>query len=128
MFATLLSAMRGRPGNDEIITRRRHDRRTGDKCVCVINGKTYPVVNWSLGGLLVYGDSRPFAVDNEINVTLRFKLRNDIIDIPHKGVVVRKARDKIAFEFMPLTRQIRKNLQSVIDDFVATRFADSQLS
>jgi hypothetical protein len=128
MFGTLLSNLKNQHGNDQIITKRRSPRRTSDKCISVINGRTYPVENWSLGGLLIAADSRPFAVDNQIDVTMRFKLRNDIVDVPHKARVVRKARDRVAFEFLPLTEQINKSFQNVIDDFVAGQFADSQLS
>ena len=52
----------------------------------------------------------------------------DCLDVPHRARVVRKSRDRVAFEFMPLTEQIRKSFQNVIDDFVAGQFADSQLS
>lgn len=128
MFGTLFSALRTQPKNDLFETKRAHERRQNDKCVVVINGKTYPVLNWSLGGLMIHADSRPFVEDNEVNVTLRFKLRNDIIDITQRARVVRKTRDRVAFQFEPLTKDIRRKFQSVIDDFVTGQFVDSQLS
>jgi hypothetical protein len=129
MFNNFFSNFLGKSdAQDDQDSRRRYERRGTDRCVSVINGKTYPVENWSLGGLLVYGDPRPFGVENEIDVTLKFKMRNDIMDVPHKARVVRKSHDKIAFEFLPLTSQIRNRFQTVIDDYMAAEFADSQLT
>lgn len=126
MFNALLSAVKSQPQNDQIITKRRHPRRHADKCVAVINDKIYPVENWSMGGILISADSRPFAVDNEIDVTLKFRLREKIVDIEHKARVVRKTKDRVAFEFLPLSEQIKNSFQNVIDDVVAGQFADSQ--
>lgn len=127
MFASLLSAVKTQPKNDQIASKRRYPRRETDKCVSMINGKIYPVENWSMGGVLIQGDSRPFGVDNEIDVVLKFKLRDDMMDIPHRARVVRKSKDKVAFEFLPISDQIKNSFQNVIDDFVAGQFADSQM-
>lgn len=126
MFAALLEAVKTQPQNDQMVTKRRHARRETDKCVAMINGKMYPVENWSMGGVLVNTDSRPFAVDNEIDLVLKFKLRDKMMDIPHRARVVRKDKDAVAFEFLTLNEQIKNNFQNVIDDFVAGQFADSQ--
>ncbi len=108
--------------------RRHHDRRSVDHCVGVISGKTYPVENWSPGGLMIYGDSRSFSINEEVDVSLKFRLRSDVLDIPHKAKVVRKSHDKVAFQFLPLTAQIKRNFQSVVDDHLAGEFADSQVA
>lgn len=126
MFGKLFSSLKNAGDTPSAQVRRRFSRRDCDKCVTVIGGKTYPVENWSLGGLLIHGDSRPFGIDNEIGVTMKFKLRDDIIDVPHKARVVRKSQDKVAFEFLPLTDQIHRSFQNVVDDHVAAQFADSQ--
>lgn len=128
MFETLLSKLKGDlEFADDSVHRRNYERRSSDHCVSVINGKTYPVENWSPGGLLIYGDSRTFGINDEIDITIKFRLRNNVIDVPHKAKVIRKSYDKVAFQFFPLTQQIKKNFQSVVDDFVAGEFADSQL-
>jgi hypothetical protein len=128
MFVSLLSKLKGEPETSrDDASRRRHARRSDDHCVGVIEGKTYPIENWSPGGVLIYGDSRPFALNDEIDVTIKFRLRSDVIDVPHRAKVVRKSFDKIAFEFSPLTQQIKKSFQSVVDDYLAAEFADSQL-
>ena len=127
MFGTFFTQLMGETASDNAATRRRYSRRSCDRVVTVIGGKTFPVENWSLGGLQIYGDPRPFGVNEEVDVTMKFKLRSDIIAVPHKARVIRKAHDKVAFEFLPITRQIRNRFQSVVDDHVAAEFADSQL-
>lgn len=127
MFEALISKLKGDVQSGENAHRRNHERRSSDHCVSVINGKTYPVENWSPGGVLIYGDSRPFGLNDEIDVTLKFRLRNDVIDVPHKAKVIRKSYDKVAFKFFPLTQQIKKNFQAVVDDYLAAEFVDSQL-
>jgi hypothetical protein len=107
-------------------SRRRHERRKVDKCVSVINGKTYPVENWSLGGVLLYTDSKTFAANDEIEITMKFKLRDSIMDITHKARIIRKSMYHVALEFQPLSHQIKKGFQSVVDDFVSQEFAQSQ--
>jgi hypothetical protein len=128
MFETLLAKLKGESASAAETMRRRFERRNSDHCVSVISGKTYPVENWSPGGVLIYGDSRSFAVKDEVDVTLKFRLRNEVIDVPHKAKVIRKSYDKVAFEFFPLTQQIKKSFQSVVDDYMAAEFAESQLT
>ncbi len=108
-------------------TRRVFPRRAQDQCVSVIEGKTYPVENWSMGGVLVYGDGRLFPMDSTIDVTLKFRMRNNIVEVPHKARVVRKTYHNIALQFEPLTQNMRRNMQAVVDDYVTGQFADSQL-
>lgn len=128
MIRQVLSNIKSNTSNDQAKTRRRHSRRHCDRVVASIAGTMYPVADWSLGGLLINGDGRMFTNDQQLDITLKFKLRNDILDIPHKVRVVRRNRDKIGFEFMPLTTKIRKGFQQVVDDYVAQRFADSQMA
>ncbi|MGB4107184.1 MAG: PilZ domain-containing protein [Alphaproteobacteria bacterium] len=129
MFESLLSKLKGESGSAQDNAKRRNfERRDADHCVGVIDGKTYPIENWSPGGVLIYGDSRPFGLNDEVSVTLKFRLRNEVIDVPHKAKVVRKSYDKVAFKFSPLTQQIKKSFQTVVDDYLAGEFADSQLA
>lgn len=128
MFANFFSSLRADNTNDQYAARRKYSRRESDQCVSVIDGKTYPVDNWSLGGLAIQADERMFGIDNEVSVVLKFKLSQKIVDVPHRARVVRKGRNRIAFEFKPLTQQIRNNFQNVVDDYVASQFAASQTS
>lgn len=126
MFDRIFSLLRPDNSNEPGALRRRHDRRDCDCCVSLIDGRTYPVENWSLGGVLINSDGRQFHLDDVMSVTMRFRLRDEIIDVPHAARVVRKSKNKVAFQFKPLTQQIRSNFQNVVDDYVASQFAASQ--
>lgn len=132
MFNSLFEALSRRGASnqqpEDLAKRRRHSRRSVDKCVAVVNGKTYPALDWSLGGVQITGDDRVFAMNDECEVLLKFKLSNELLEVPHKAKVVRKGHDRIAFQFAPLSTHIRKSFQHVVDDYVATRFADSQMA
>jgi hypothetical protein len=128
MFNTLIENLRFKSENpSEAASKRRYERRETDRCVGVIDGKTFPVENWSPGGLLIFGDSKMFGMGDEINVTIKFRLRDSVMDVPHRAKVVRKAADRIAFQFLPLTHQIKRGFQSVIDDTMAAQFVESQM-
>lgn len=128
MLQTLLSALRNNTSNDEISTRRSFPRRAGDRCVSVIMGRTFPVSDWSPGGLLINADDRLFSAGQDIDVKLKFRLRNTILDIDHHGKVIRKGQSKVAFQFDPLTQSAQRLFQQVVDDSVAQEFANSQMS
>ena len=125
MFENIISNLQLQGDETKTTTKRRHERREQDRCVSVVEGKTYPVENWSQGGVLIFGDTKPFALNSECDVTLKFKLRDEVMDLPHRARVIRKTKDHVAFEFMPLTQQIKKGFQSVIDDYLVAQFADS---
>ena len=55
-----------------------------------IAGKTYPVENWSFGGVLITSDDRVFADGQDLPLTLKFKLRNTILDVNLNSRIVRK--------------------------------------
>jgi hypothetical protein len=113
-------------GWDKMSQRRKHERREQDHCVAVLYGQTVPVENWSFGGVLVDSDDRLFAVGQPIEVTLKFKLRNAILEVAHQGTVIRKAAKKVAVAFDPIGTGTRRVFQQVVDDAIAAAFADSQ--
>ncbi len=127
MFGNFLSSRSnsGRDGHSE--SRRKHERRASDQCVSMIAGRVYPIIDWSLGGILIAADDRLFGLKEEMDVTLKFHMRNNILEVPHKARVIRKNNNRIAFEFEPLSRQIRDRFQTILDDAVVREFADSQL-
>lgn len=129
MFNQLLKTLglEGQPSNDDGPSRRRYTRRSVDQCVVVIGDQAYPVENWSLGGVLLYTDPQAFKMNAPCDVTLKFKLQERIIDVSHAAKVVRKTKDHVAVEFEPLTKQIRGAFQSVVDDYMASQFANSQI-
>jgi hypothetical protein len=127
MLSTFLAALRAHTSNDYPETQRRHPRRVNDRCVVVIHGRAFPVENWSFGGLLLSADDRLFGLNQSIDLTLKFKLRNTIIDIDHRATIVRKSPGRVALEFEPLNKTVRRAFQQVVDDAVASEFATSQI-
>lgn len=111
--------------DSDMETRRKSPRRAADNCITVINGKAYPVHNWSDGGMLVHADDRMFSVSAPVEVTMKFRMSGRIMDIPHRGRVVRKMRDRLAIQFEPLSRDIANKFKQVIDDYVTREFAES---
>ncbi len=111
--------------NNIAIQKRKHIRRYDDRCVSVIDGQMHPVENWSNGGLLVTADERLFAIGQLCSFTLKFKLRDEIMEVDHKAKVVRKAPNKVALQFMPLTKKVQTSFQKIIDDYVTQRFVES---
>lgn len=127
MLYSLLANLRSSGADkNETPSRRQHARRECDRCVAVIHGQTFPVQDWSPGGVQITGDERLFSMGREIDMTLKFKLRNHIVDVPLRGTVIRKGNARVAVMFEPLTQAIRRNFQQVIDDYVAREFANSQ--
>lgn len=106
---------------------RQDPRRGDDHCVGIVNGQMYPIRNWSNGGLLIVADERLFSIGQDCILTLKFKLRDDIIEVDNTAKVTRKSQGEVALRFDNTTPAMRADLQKVVDDFVTRRFADSQV-
>ncbi len=126
MFSKVVSSPGMEDRNALIQRNRQHARRSDDRCVSIINGQMHPVENWSNGGMLIAADERLFAIDQECTFTLKFKLRDEIMEIDHKAKVVRKVPGKIALEYLALSKPVQAKFQQVVDDYVSQRFAESQ--
>lgn len=126
MFKELIDNLIISASNDDIDSRRTHERRTSDSCIAVINGKSYPVQNWSQGGILLTGDPREFDTNEIKDVAMKFKVENQIVDIEHQGRILRKGGNDFVIQFSPLTKDIDKKFQYIIDDDNARQFANSQ--
>jgi hypothetical protein len=107
--------------------RRSVPRRKGDNCVAMIDGTTYPVQNWSEGGMMIQADERLFSMAAPVETTVKFRLGGRIVDIPLRGHVIRKTRDRLSIQFDAFNREIQKKFQHVIDDYITREFIDSQL-
>ncbi len=127
MFGKFFKKLKANNNNQNFATRRRFSRRSCDSSVAIIDGQIYPVENWSMGGIAINGDAREFGVNDTVYMTIKFKLSSHVLGLSHKARVVRKTTHRVAFEFAPLTNNFRKGLQSVVDDYVSSRFAESQL-
>ena len=126
MFGKVISSPGKEDRNTLLQKNRQHARRSDDRCVSIINGQMHPVENWSNGGMLIAADERLFGIDQECVFTLKFKLRDEIMEIDHKAKIVRKAPSKVALQFLPLSKPVQSKFQQVVDDYVAQRFAESQ--
>ncbi len=112
--------------SDTPLSRRAFPRRAADKCVGVVNGQSVPVIDWSPGGAKVLADTRPYAVGEAVDVTLKFQFADQMINVNHRAQVVRKSAETFSLQFAPLTAEIRKTFQHVIDNFNTEEFVASQ--
>jgi hypothetical protein len=126
MLKAFMNTLRGEHRPRTAKASRAYPRRAGDCCVALVNGKMHPVENWSIGGILFTADDRLFGLDDSCDVTLKFKLRDDLVDVTHSGKIIRKSDKKVALQFAPMTKKNQVLLLQVVDDFVSQRFADSQ--
>lgn len=126
MLSNILDSLRISASNDDQHNLREYPRREVDSCVALIDGKIYPVKNWSNGGALLSGLEHTIGENDEKEITLKFKLSDRVIDITHKAKVLRKVHDKFAMKFAPLTKDIEKTFQTVVDDYVTQEFVGSQ--
>lgn len=115
MYKTYISpyAFSATPANDTADERRREERRTQDLCVLVIDEQAYPVHDWSVGGILFEAPQSHFKLNQHCTLTMKFKLHDRIVDVTHKGEVIRKSRDKIAIQFDPLSADVRKKFDMI---------------
>jgi hypothetical protein len=126
MLTDIIETMRISASNDDVDSRRSYERREMDECVAIVNGKAYPVLNWSQGGLLLAGDTKEFSMNDILHVVIKFKIAERIMNVEHKGRVLRKGPGQLAIQFSPLTQEVDRQFQHVIDDYVARQFALSQ--
>ncbi len=127
MFNKFIGSLIGDSDKTPVKSKREHARRAGDQCVSIVNGKMYPIENWSTGGLLIAGDERMFGVNEEHDVIVKFKLRDEVLDINHKAKIIRKGNGKVAMQFAPLSAAVTSGFQKVMDDVLAQNFSESQL-
>lgn len=126
MLNTILETLNLKASNDDQDTRRAFERHTSSSCIAIIDGVSYPIKDWSKGGLALVGDDRNFSVADLKEVTLRFKLADRVVDIQHKGYILRKGNNKFVLKFTPLTQNIERQFNHVVDDAVTQEFINSQ--
>jgi len=126
MITDILEGLKISASNDDFDSRRSHERREIDSCIAVIDGMSYPVENWSQGGILIHGDDRGFGINEVKDITIKFKVAEKVMNVTHNGRVLRKGNGKFALQFSPLTQQVDKQFQHVLDDHMAQEFANSQ--
>jgi hypothetical protein len=112
----------------EYDTRRASPRREADNCISMIDGKAYPVHNWSDGGMLIHADERMFSMNAPVEVTMKFRLSGRLLDIAQRGKIIRKSRDRLAIQFENIGRDTAQKFKQVVDDYVTREFAESQMA
>ena len=100
MFNSFFTSMRAQTSNDSEASRRADARRSADRCIAFMEGRSYPIENWSMGGVLISADDRQFIYEQPIDMALKFKLRNTIVDVPVQGSVIRKGKGQVALKFV----------------------------
>ena len=113
---------------EDFESRRKSSRRNVDNFVYMIDGRAYPVYNWGNGGVMIHADDRLFSLNSKVDITLKFRLSDKILDIAHHGRVLRKMRDKVVVQFDAPTREIQNMFNKVVDDTVTREFVESQLA
>lgn len=126
MLNNILDKLNLSASNDDVDSRRASERREMDSCIGIIDGKAYPIQNWSEGGVLLQGDDREFSVNDVKNITMKFKVADRVMDVSHMGRVLRKGRDKFVLQFSPLTEEVNHRFKQIIDDYVTQEFVASQ--
>lgn len=126
MFTKVVKSSDILKSNSNAQAKRREARRSDDRCVSIINGQMHPVENWSSGGMLITADERIFSIGQDCEFTLKFKLRDKMMEVDHKAKIIRKSPGKIALQYLPLTKDTQTGFQKVVDDYVSQRFAESQ--
>lgn len=111
--------MKAHVGNDVTGNVQRAQRRDVDVSICEIDGTVYPVTNWSASGVLIAGDERLFAKGETVDIKLRFRLSDRILEIPHSATIARRIKGGIALHFDPLPDEAARNFTAVIDDYTA---------
>lgn len=97
-------------------SQRAHDRRTDDICICNINGRDYPVKNWSFGGMYLDTDGRLFCTQQNVYFTLKFRIGHRILNISHRAVIVRKNEYGLALQFDAPDQDILAGFEEVLQN------------
>lgn len=114
LFSTLFKGMGPVSNQNDMSSRRLHERREQDVCIVSIGDNQYPVKDWSMGGLCIETDSRTFSIGDEAPFKLKFRASNKVIDVDHFANVVRKTKNQVAFKFAPLSENLQERFESVL--------------
>jgi hypothetical protein len=97
-------------------TRRRFPRRSNDTCIASIDGVNHPVEDWSACGVLILADGRSFDATSTHHVVMKFKLQDNVTEIPVQAKIIRAGKTKIALEFFDVPKKIQTAFTKVIED------------
>ena len=101
--------------DDSPSMRRRYPRRNHDICILEIAGKHYPVKDWSMGGALIELTDPSYSLGQVIDFTIKFKLKDRVLDVDHSATIIRKSRNYIALAFADLPGDTRSEFNTIIN-------------
>lgn len=108
--------------------RRRHARHSGQQAQASvrIGNRLYSMRDWSMGGVSfnTLADDT-VAVGDRIELEMDFHLPTETVTIVQPVEVVRKEGNGIAAAFAPLTSDVRRRFEKVIDGIHAQSFVES---
>jgi hypothetical protein len=110
-------------------SKRKHIRHADISADVIFGNTAYHIRDWSMGG--VFFDALPEApvtAGDTLNVTMRFNFPNDVIHVEHQVQVMRSARNGVAAEFAPLSKEKRRKFERVLDTLHAHEFLESQVA
>tara|TARA_B100000745_G_scaffold295296_1_gene239230 strand:+ start:227 stop:589 length:363 start_codon:yes stop_codon:yes gene_type:complete len=105
--------------DDDPSRRRRYVRRDQDVCVLEINGQTYPVKDWSMGGALIETYDKTTNIGDTVDFTIKFKLKDRVLEVPHSAQIVRKNKNYTALRFEALPGETRAVFDDIVKDAIA---------
>ena len=115
MLNALLSHFKSRPSAEETECRRSFPRRRHDACICIINGHPYAVENWSMGGVLIRGNARMLKENEDIDITLKFRVHKGVLCIDQPARVLRRSRHKTALIFPVISEENRHQFMHILE-------------
>jgi hypothetical protein len=81
-----------------------------------------------MGGALFYTHTAGFGVGQTLKIEMKFKLHDRVLTVPLSGTIARKSSHKVALKFDPLTDDVKRAFQLVMDDRRIQDFMRSQKS
>lgn len=114
---------------DDSRVRRLPPRHPGTQAEVVIGGRSFSVRDWSMSNLFfdTPPDSR-LIVGDKVMMELKFRLPHETVTIEHMAMIIRTAPRGAMAEFLPLTADVRRKFERVIDGFHAQSFIESQVA
>lgn len=110
-------------------SRRKYIRHPAAQAEVVVADRVYSLRDWSMGGISFDTTLDARLTEGDIvQFMLRFRLPHDTISIPQQGRVVRTARRGVAAEFAPLSLDVRRKFEKVLDSLHTQSFVESQVA
>ncbi|WP_207477303.1 PilZ domain-containing protein [Arenibaculum pallidiluteum] len=110
--------------------KRRAFREALEDATVSIDGRLYPLLNWSRGGFLLGAWTVPASPGDPVAARLRLTLRGRVREIPVAGTVVRvdAGARQLAIQFRDMPAELRTLLDEHFDPTIALRIASASVA